>query len=82
MDALLKLLLELLLLSFGGGSGGVKGSLLLDVSFCENGLVLSFSLCENGLVLSFSLGNGSLNSLVYRSLLLFLEVFRGNCPKL
>ena len=56
MDALLKLLLELLL--------------------------LGFSLCENSLVLSFSLGNSSLDSLVYRSLLLFLEVFGGNGPKL
>ncbi len=70
MDALLKLLFELLLLGFSGG-GGFKGSLLLG-----------FSLCENGLVFSFSLGNGSLDSLVYRSLLLFLEVFGCNDTKL
>ena len=68
MDALFKLLLELLLLGFsGGGSSSGSGS---------------FSLWENGLVLSFSLGNSSLNSLVYRSLLLFLEVFGGDGPKL
>ena len=79
MDALLKLLFELLLLGFCGDSGGFKGSLLLGFSGGGGG---SFSLCENGLVLSFSLGNSSLDSLVYRSLLLFLEVFGGNGPKL
>ena len=31
---------------------------------------------------SFSLGNGSLDSLIYRSLLLSLEVFGGDGPKL
>ena len=41
-----------------------------------------FSLCKNGLVLSFSFSNGSLDSLIYCSLLLSLEVFGGDCPKL
>ncbi len=67
VDALLELLLELLLLGFSG----FKGSLLLG-----------FSLCKNGLVLSFSLGNSSLDSLVYRSLFLSLEVFRCNGTEL
>ena len=78
MDALLELLLELLLLGFSG----FKGSLLLGFSLCENGLVLSFSTCKNSLVLSFSLSNSSLDSLVYRLLLLSLEVFGGDGPKL
>ena len=60
MDALLKLLLELLFLGFSG----------------------SFSLCENGLVFGFSLGNSSLDSLIYCSLFLSLEVFGGDGPKL
>ena len=78
MDALLKLLLELLLLSFSGSNGGVKGSLLLGFSGDDS----CFSLCKNGLVLSFSLGNSSLDSLVYCSLLLFLEVFGGDSTEL
>ena len=82
MDALLKLLLELLLLGFSGGCDGFKGSLLLGFSLCENGLVLSFSLYKDSLVLSFSLGNSSLDSLVYCSLLLFLEVFGGDSTEL
>ena len=88
MDALLELLFELLLLGFSSG-GGFKDSLLLGLgsdsgsfSLCDNGLVLCFSLRKNGLVLSFSLGNSSLDSLVYRSLLLFLEVLGGDSTKL
>ena len=42
----------------------------------------SFSLCKNGLVLSFSLCNSSLDSLVYRSLFLFLEVFGSDSTEL
>ena len=82
MDALLELLFELLLLGFSG----FKGFLLLDFggsfSLCENGLVLSFSLGNSSLFLNFSDFKGSLDSLVYRSLLLFLEVFGGNGSKL
>ena len=84
VDALLKLLLELLLLGFGG----FKGSLLLGLrggSGFKRFLLLSFSGgCgfKGSLLLGFSLGNGSLDSLVYRSLFLFLEVFGGDGPKL
>ena len=74
MDALLKLLLELLLLGFSG----FKGSLLLGFSGDDS----CFSLCKNGLVLSFSLGNSSLKRFVYRSLFIFLEVFGGDGSKL
>ena len=70
MDALLELLLD-----FGGGSGG-------SFSLCENGLVLSFSLGNGSLFVSFSGGGCSLDSLVYRSLFLSLEVFGGDGPKL
>ena len=70
MDALLKLLLELLLLSFGGG-GGFKGSLLLG-----------FSGFKGSLLPGFSGFKGSLDSLVYRSLLLFLEVFGSDSTEL
>ena len=77
VDALLELLFELLLLGFSGGCG-FKGSLLLGFS----GGGGCFSLCENGLVLSFSFSNGSLDSLVYRSLLLSLEVFGGDSTEL
>ena len=89
MDALLELLFELLLLGFSGDDGGLKGSLLLGSGSFKGFLLIgfsggsgSFSLCENGLVFSFSLCNSSLDSLVYRSLLLFLEVFGGDGPKL
>ena len=89
MDALLELLFELLPLGFSGvkgslllGSGGFKGSLLLGFSLCKNGLVLSFSLCKNDLVFGFSLGNSSLDSLVYRSLFLSLEVSGGDSTEL
>ena len=89
VDALLELLLELLLLGFSGGCG-FKGSLLLGFSsgsgggfsLCENGLVLSFSLGNDSLLLDFSGGGCSLDSLVYCSLFLFLEVFGGNGAKL
>ena len=37
---------------------------------------------KGSLLLGFSLGNSSLDSLVYRSLFLFLEVFRGDGPEL
>ncbi len=76
-----------LLLGFSGG-GGFKGSLLLGFSSgsgshgFSSGSGSSFSLCKNGLVLSFSLGNSSLDSLVYCSLLLFLEVFGGDSTEL
>ena len=77
MDALLELLFELLPLGFSG----VKGPLLLGFS---GGSSFKGSLFfnKNDLVFSFSLSNGSLDSLVYRSLLLFLEVFGGDGPKL
>ncbi len=80
MDALL----ELLLLGFSGG-GGFKGSLLLGFSGFKGSLLLGFSggcSFKGSLLLGFSGGGCSLKGLVYRSLLLFLEVFRCNGAKL
>ena len=56
--------------------------LLLGFPLCKNGLVLSFSLGNSFLFFSFSGGGCSLKGLVYRSLLLSLEVFGGNDAEL
>ena len=71
------------------GFSGFKGSLLLGFSggdscfsLCKNSLVLSFSIGNGSLLLGFSGGGCSLKGLVYRSLLLFLEVFGCNGAEL